>query len=221
MNDKVDDKGQTARASEGFAASRGAFLRRAPYSRIAPPHRGGSLLRCLEALPRWQAFAAPALTVAALALGGCGSAEESASATVVSYGMYKVTGAALADGSVDAAGRPVRASGAQLEKATDAIPARIGDNFGFEYQISGLPRDRAVPLELIARHPPIQGADGSTRTESRGTMPISTTTGSYHNVFLYRFDTQSDLAPGAWTLQVSVGGRVLAERSFRVAQATP
>ncbi len=226
MNDRVNDKGQTARVPEGFAVSRvavaqGAVFRLAPYSRIAAPQRVDSRRAVSAARPPWKAGAVSVLVSLAVALGGCGASEESASAKVVSHGIFKVTGAAVADGAVDAAGRPVRATGAELEQATDAIPARIGGNFGFEYQISGLPRDRAVPLELIARHPPIRGADGTTRTESRGTMPVQTSTGSYHNVFLYRFDTPSDLAPGAWTLQVSVGGRVLAERAFQVVQATP
>lgn len=221
MNGKLNDTGQTARAPEGFAAVRRAVLKLTPYSRIAAPQRVVSRRAVPPALPQWRSRAATAFTVIAVALGGCGATEESPSAKVVSHGIYRVTGAAVADGAVDAAGRTVRASGAELEQATDAIPARIGANFGFEYQISGLPRDRAVPLELIARHPPMRGADGSTRTESKGTMPIRTSTGGYHNVFLYRFDAPSDLAPGAWTLQVAVGGRVLAERAFQIVQAAP
>ncbi len=220
MNDKLNDTGQTALAPEGFAVSRRAVLQLAPYSRIAALQRVVSRRALPPVLLPWRAGAAVALASFAVAVGGCGATEESASAKVVSHGIYRVTGVTVADGAVDAAGRPVRASGAELEQATEAIPARIGGNFGFEYQISGLPRDRSVSLELIARHPPIRGADGSTRTESRGTMPIRTATGSYHNVFLYRFDTPSDLAPGGWTLQVSVGGRVLAERAFQVSQAS-
>lgn len=145
-------------------------------------------------------------------LAACGPRPpEAAVGQVVSAGVFGVAGASAAG-----AGAPVRVAAAELQASTDLIDARPGVNFGFEYTVTGLPTDRPATLELLVRHPPMRFEDGTTRSESRGAVSATTADGSYHNVFLYRFDRPDDLVPGDWTLQVSRDGRVLAERVFHV-----
>jgi hypothetical protein len=145
-------------------------------------------------------------------LAACGPRPaETPVAQVVSAGVYGVAGGASAP-----AGAPVRAAAAVLQADTVAVEARPGVNFGFEYTVTGLPADRPTTLELVVRHPPMRFDDGTTRSESRGTVSAAAPGGSYRDVFLYRFDRPGDLVPGDWTLQVSREGQVLAKRVFRV-----
>lgn len=191
--------GETARTAEGLRAGPARPL----YSRT-----GDGAGRRSPAI----AVARAACAATLLVLAACGSEPaEAPRGQVVSAGVYGVAGATAASAEA-----PVRAAAAALQTATDTVEARPGVNFGFEYTVTGLPTDRPATLELVVRHPPMRFDDGTTRSESRGAVRAATTDGSYHNMFLYRFDRPDDLVPGDWTLQVSGDGRVLVERRFHV-----
>lgn len=153
--------------------------------------------------------------VAGLALAGCSKPRESTpTAEIVTYGVYRLTGAEAPNAA--APSERVVAARAEHERQTAAVRAALKGNFGFEFGVRGLPRQKSFVLELRAQHPPIVGPDGVARTESVSSLPAYTASGHYRNAFIYQFDRPEDLQPGPWILQVRHEGRVLVERGFEV-----
>ena len=107
----------------------------------------------------------------------------------------------------------------KLVKETTHVPAAIGAEFGFEYEIDGAEEGQAVKIERVdifpgdGLHNP--NASGPRKSER---FTIESAVGNTSHV-LYRFDHEWEVVPGNWVFQLWHGGKKLAEVSFTLVKA--
>ena len=157
--------------------------------------------------------------VAALLIAGAGTAvAESAAAEprgkIVSYGRYEIVETGRpekAERTVAGEVKPVETR--RLIEQTDQIVGLLGNTFGFEVDLEGLPPG---PVNLVVRtiHPPLTNADtGKTMTVSEYDWPVAGRSKVY---FGFTFDYRWEIAEGVWTKQLVHDGKVIAEKTFKV-----
>lgn len=101
-------------------------------------------------------------------------------------------------------------------ETTEEVPARIGVEFGLEYQIAGEPEGADVTLEFLVTYSDAGIADSESPMPLRETRyelpkPIG------EPVYLgYGFENDWELVPGRWTFEIWHDGRQLAEEHFSV-----
>ena len=107
----------------------------------------------------------------------------------------------------------------KLVKETTHVPAVIGAEFGFEYEIDGAEEGQTVKIERVdifpgdGLHNP--NASGPRKSER---ITIESAVGNTSHV-LYRLDHDWEVVPGNWVLQLWHGGKKLAEVSFTLVKA--
>ncbi|HZP92851.1 MAG TPA: DUF3859 domain-containing protein [Burkholderiales bacterium] len=128
---------------------------------------------------------------------------------VTSAGRFAAGG----EGFVRTAGQaPVRGTAALLE-ATDRVPLRIGERFGFCFEVSGFLEDGEGELQKIVTHPAV--AVGGARVEGFvQEIALDVTGGKASACIGHTLATAQDLIPGRWTIALGAGETTLAERAF-------
>jgi hypothetical protein len=135
---------------------------------------------------------------------------------IVGKGIYKVqTGAATKDASLPTGEIKTPDTFKNVE-ATTTVPARIGIEFGFEYRTVGAPKGAEVPLQFVNIYPAAGLADPASdkpiltdkfeRTKRIGDV----------NYLGYGFDSDWELVPGTWVMEIWSDGHRLARESFTV-----
>ncbi len=157
-------------------------------------------------------FAAAALG-AALALTA-GTAVAEPQGKIVSYGRYEIVETGLperAERTVAGEVKPVETR--RLLQQTDEIVGQLGNTFGFEVDLEGLPPG---PVNLVVRtiHPALTNSEtGKTMTVSEYDWPVI---GRHKVYFGFTFDYRWEIAEGIWTKQLIYKGKVIAEKKFKV-----
>ena len=157
--------------------------------------------------------------LAALLIAGAGAAlAENAAAEprgkIVSYGRYEIVETGRpekAERTVAGEVKPVDTR--RLIEQTDQIVGLLGNTFGFEVDLEGLPPG---PVNLVVRtiHPPLTNDDtGKTMTVSEYDWPVAGRSKVY---FGFTFDYRWEIAEGVWTKQLVHDGKVIAEKTFKV-----
>jgi hypothetical protein len=104
----------------------------------------------------------------------------------------------------------------QLVEATNTIPVQLGVKFGFRFTLLGTPQDARVTIRQVTIYPSkgvISPKKGMLRTNAfESTLQIGMS-GQFAG---YDVDDPWELVPGIWTIQLWIGDRKLAERSFTV-----
>ena len=133
---------------------------------------------------------------------------------VVAYGRYEIVETGRpekAERTVAGEVKPVDTR--RLIQQTDEVVGQIGNTFGFEVDLEGLPPG---PVNLVVRtiHPPLTNADtGKTMTVSEYDWPVAGRSKIY---FGFTFDYRWEIAEGIWTKQLVYDGKVIAEKKFKV-----
>ncbi|MCG6857294.1 MAG: DUF3859 domain-containing protein [Salaquimonas sp.] len=133
---------------------------------------------------------------------------------VVDAGIYRVdTGAESAEPGTPT-GEVTAVVKATLLEATDTVPARLGTEFGFRYEVVGKPAGEAVMLDFVITYPDKglhDPASGRTLHESRYSKakPIAST-----EYFGYGLENDWEAVPGTWTFEIWQDGVKFAGRSF-------
>ena len=133
---------------------------------------------------------------------------------IASYGRYEIVEAGRpekAERTVAGEVKPVQTR--RLIQQTDEVVGQLGDTFGFEVDLEGLPPG---PVNLVVRtiHPPLTNADtGKTMTVSEYDWPVAGRSKVY---FGFTFDYRWEIAEGTWTKQLVYDGKVIAEKKFKV-----
>lgn len=96
----------------------------------------------------------------------------------------------------------------RLVNETSRIPARVGVKFGCHVVLQGAPAGELAPFRAILRLPP-----GAWKEQLSGSQAYNIGEGGHVG---YTFRSAETLARGEWTLQIWVGGRKLAEKTFFV-----
>jgi hypothetical protein len=115
-----------------------------------------------------------------------------------------------------ATGKANDVDGAALVEQGSVFPARKGLNFGYRYVLHSQGEDRCGVdgYEMRIIHPPMVGRDGKSHTESIIPTTFCFKGGKAEDFVIYALEEDSEVLPGAWTLQLRKHGQVLLSRSF-------
>lgn len=133
---------------------------------------------------------------------------------VVEFGIYtstvvqRIHSASVADGIKD------RATDFKLVRKSTLVDARLGTSIGMKYVLRGTPKDARVTIEVGVVHPPMVNPQ-TRETMTRSSAHFERTIGQPEHA-VWSFDTQADLVPGDYTIEIVSEGRVLAQKVFRV-----
>ena len=133
---------------------------------------------------------------------------------IVSFGRYEIVEAGKpekAERTVAGEVKPVE--NRRLIQQTEEVVGQLGNTFGFEVDLEGLPPG-SVNLVVRTIHPPLTNSEtGRTMTVSEYDWPV---VGRSRVYFGFTFDYRWEIAEGIWTKQLIYNGKVLAEKKFKV-----
>ena len=141
------------------------------------------------------------------------AAESDVRAEITRFGLYdfKVTSKRTEAGTATGY---VQTGDYEFHTTTTTVPARLGAHFGFEYVLIGTPKGAKINVRKVVIFP--QGGltnpkTGKTvaRNEYEDTIAIGD-----RGLRGYSLDEDWEAVPGTWTLQLWLGDRKLAEKSF-------
>ena len=98
---------------------------------------------------------------------------------------------------------------------TEAVPAKLGLQFGFRYRVEGAPRGAVVVLQRVTRFPAPVSPPGSSKAQSTSDYATQIAIGatSYAG---YGFDHDWELVRGPWVMELWFNGRMLAQQRFEI-----
>jgi hypothetical protein len=135
-------------------------------------------------------------------------------AKITSFGRYEVASngkAEKAERTVAGEVRPVDAR--RLVQQTDEVMGFLGNTFGFEVDLEGLPPG-PVNLTIRTIHPPLSNPlTGKTMEVSEYDWTVTHRQNVY---FGFTFDHRWEIGEGLWRKQILYDGRVIAEKAFKV-----
>ena len=155
-----------------------------------------------------------AFVFAAVAGGIAAAASAEPRGKIVSYGRYEIVEAGKpekAERTVAGEVKPVE--NRRLIQQTDEVVGQLGNTFGFEVDLEGLPPG-SVNLVVRTIHPALTNSEtGRTMTVSEYDWPV---VGRSRVYFGFTFDYRWEIAEGIWTKQLIYNGKVIAEKKFKV-----
>lgn len=166
----------------------------------------------MRKLPARGIAAALIFAAAAMALGETAAAEPRGK--IVTFGRYEIVETGKpekAERTVAGEVKPVETR--RLIQQTDVIVGQLGNTFGIEVDLEGLPPG---PVNLVIRtlHPALTNSDtGKTMTVSEYDWTVAAREQVY---FGFTFDYRWEIAEGPWTKQIVYNGKVIAEQKFKV-----
>jgi hypothetical protein len=108
------------------------------------------------------------------------------------------------------------ANGPTLLASTTVIPAQIGNEFGFEFNLRGTEAGLPVELTLVTEFP----SQGLYEVETQKTLLRDERTfrsmSELRGYQGYALDTPSELVLGTWTFKILYGDQLLATQSFEL-----
>jgi hypothetical protein len=103
----------------------------------------------------------------------------------------------------------------QLVAETNTIPAKLGTKFGFRYRIVGDSWGAPVTIKVVTLYPPA-GAVSPKMGLIHTASLLKTARIGASNAIAYSADEPWEMVPGVWTIQLWVGSKKLAERTFNM-----
>ncbi len=152
------------------------------------------------------------LLASGLALAHHGRVQEHLlKAEIKSSGRYTDTGG----GFIRTAGHaPVRGQEKLLE-TTAQIPLRIGEHFGFCFELTGFLEDGEADLQKIVTHP-AKSVGGRTIEGFVQEVELEVMAGKAAGCIGHAVESEQDLVAGRWTVALGAGETTLAERVFEL-----
>jgi hypothetical protein len=159
-------------------------------------------------------FSAAGLLALLVVAGGADLAAAEPRGKIVTFGRYEIVETGKpekAERTVAGEVKPVE--NRRLIQQTEEIVGQLGNTFGFEVDLEGMP---AGVANLVVRtiHPPLTNSDtGKTMTVSEYDWPVA---GREKVYFGFTFDYRWEIAEGIWTKQLVYNGKIIAEKKFKV-----
>jgi len=109
-----------------------------------------------------------------------------------------------------------QAEAIKLKEATRTVVARIGNEFGFRYRVTGRPSGAPVLLTIVTKFPApgVLAPSGSVPFVQDVDTVIAALNG--RGFLTWPFERRSDLVPGIWTIEIWQGKTKLGEQRFNV-----
>jgi len=133
-------------------------------------------------------------------------ATEVDSIKIIDFGLYKTTFAGWQEAVGTQRGQIQIVGQRELVKRTKMIPGSIGTEFGIRYVVNGQEEGGEVDLLVRVSHSQIQSSEEWVSVGQIGTPSFEG----------WKFDGESQIAPGKLTIQLFHQGTKLAEKSFTV-----
>jgi hypothetical protein len=111
-----------------------------------------------------------------------------------------------------AAGVIHTAAGMKLLRSTNRVPRIRGTTFGYLFVVEGTKAGSKLNATVTVIHPPIQRPGGASATE-QDSWAQTIIVGS-PSAAAWHFDEEWEMVPGQWTIKVTSGPWLLAEKSF-------
>lgn len=109
-----------------------------------------------------------------------------------------------------------------VDQQTDRIAAIQGNRFGFLFEITGLQSREPVRLKRVVKHPPQRLFGGGMSTETVDELPLLLPTGGKIQGYITKtFDSEREMVPGKWSLEVWRGDTKLVGQEFTVFATRP
>ena len=155
----------------------------------------------------------PAAFAALMAIAATAAAQASQRVEIVDYGIYDHVVTEVVPEPKDVAGERSLVANIRVRETTTTIDAQRGRMFGFQFRVTdpALVGQTLTIRKLVPRITNPKTGESATGVESE----ITALAGTLH-LNAYGFDYDWERAEGDWTFQVLHGGRVLAEKKFRV-----
>ena len=136
---------------------------------------------------------------------------------IMQYGIYKVEGQGRQVFSPDVPNnkQTLHSRPIVFLKETNRIPAVLGVQFGYTFEIAGLRPDTDVDLVAITSYPPIKSPDGKEKTKHTwSSRRRSSNQGTLTSFVGYHFEEPYELATGNWTMEIWSDGKPLLRKEF-------
>lgn len=153
-----------------------------------------------------------------LCLVGCSHSPGEVNGRVTNYGTIVFGQENKVEDPTMTTGQRSQVRDAVFTATTSRIPAKLGLNFGIQYEIRNLPLkdDQEASLTITVTHPPFTNSSQKTSVvEQRiGTRPVNN--GRTLGILAYGFDHDYELVPGRWEFGVIYDGKKLCSTEFTV-----
>ena len=134
------------------------------------------------------------------------TATEVESIDIIDYGLYKTMFVEYQAAPHTARGKIQLVEKTELVQTTNRIPGKTGAEFGIRYIVNGSKKGEHVNVHVKVLH---------SETKNTNEWVISRQVGTPH-FDGWKFNANSKIAPGKWTIQLFHDGTKLAEKRFNV-----
>ena len=135
---------------------------------------------------------------------------------VTEVGIFRTETTAVEAAPGTATGRVQKVINRKLVRATTTIPARLGVNFGIQYDIVGRAGASAtLKVVWLIPQPGIRNPKTG-NTTVRDVFDRSSIVGSTNNFSGFSFTHAWEIVTGTWAVEIWDGNRKLASQSFNV-----
>jgi hypothetical protein len=136
---------------------------------------------------------------------------------VVEYGLTRSIGEQRTLSNPDTLdGKQTFARGPKFIEHTDRVPAKLGAEFGFTFQVTGLGEQRSVELRKVVKHPSMKNAKGVNEVEYATNITVPVRNGEARFGAGYKLERAEELKPGTWTFEIFYRDQKLLSQSFTV-----
>lgn len=136
------------------------------------------------------------------------------SARIIDYGVYGKNEVTYTKQANNPMGHINVTKGVDILTPTTRVPARIGTNFGFRFELNGQTGGRYIKYVRIIKTPRLTNPNNGKTTEVFEDI-ISAPAGRV--LFAgYMFEYEWELVPGEYTIQVLHDNKVLVEKTFHI-----
>lgn len=137
---------------------------------------------------------------------------------ILTYGLYRKNSDGKPVKVQETENKYIQTADFNHIETTKDIPAKLGTNFGFEFEFSELPPGEEIKFDIYIIHPPLKmTADAAISTEDsyclRATIPED---GRYKSAEGFGFTSDAELVPGKWIYKYYLDKELLLEQEFYV-----
>lgn len=133
---------------------------------------------------------------------------------IIDFGLYDLSLGETLEAPETGTGVTTMVSNETLLQETRVIPARVGVEFGYRYQITGVEPGSEITLLYVLKRPPLVHPD--TGDISRMDRHEKTSAAGEADFDGYGFEFDWEMVSGEWSFEIYDRDRLLSAQSFTV-----
>ncbi len=136
------------------------------------------------------------------------------SARIIDYGIYNRSGVTYTKPANNPLGHINVTKGVDISTTTERIPAKIGTNFGFRFELYGKRGGKYIKYVRVIKTPRLTNPENGKTTE---VFEDAITAPAGRVLFAgYMFEFEWELVPGKYTIQLFHDNKLLVEKTFHI-----